>query len=274
MNFELKGWLPAGTPFIVFGLVALQAASLHGQTSESNDVVHLTRSDLGQFEPANRPDLSQVEAEIVERTNAFRGEHDRGPVTRDEALDQTAQDFAAYMAETDRYGHTADGRQAGERARAHDYPLCLIAENIAYFFHTTGFKTNQLARKAVTGWEESPPHRKNILRPHVTEIGVGVAQSEATGVYYLVQLFGRPRSQAITFDITNEVDKSIRYSLGDREFELPSRYTRTHELCIPTELQLTQEAETEPLKTTPSTGEHLFVTSSAEGLNLNTQNEQ
>jgi hypothetical protein len=51
---------------------------------------------------------------------------------RNEQLEATAQDFADYMARTDRYGHSADGRQARERTKAHDYSFCLIAENIAY----------------------------------------------------------------------------------------------------------------------------------------------
>lgn len=253
-------------------VILAQAQPVLAQTSEGDDVIRITRSDVGEFEPASDPDLSKVAAEIVERTNEFRQEHHRSPVTRNDILNQTAQDFAAYMAETDRYGHAADGRQAGERARAHDYKLCFIAENIAYFFHTTGFKTNQLARKAVTGWEESPGHRKNMLRPHVTQTGVGVAQSQQTGVYYAVQLFGRPRAQSITFDLTNKFDETVEYSVGKKVFQLPPRYTRTHELCVPSTLHLTR-GESDELKATPVEGDHLIVTSSPQGIALEKQDE-
>lgn len=251
---------------IVLGLSAA-ASTADAQTAEGHDVEQLSVEDVGPFHPTTKPELSTTEQEIIERTNAFRKRHDRDPVERNDDLQQTAQDFADYMARTDRYGHSADGRQPSQRARAHDYAYCLVAENIAYRFQTTGFKTEELAREAVTGWRESPGHRENMLRPDVTDTGVAVAQSEQTGVYYLVQLFGRPRSATISFSLTNRTDNVVQYALGDHSFELPPGFTRQHEMCVPAELQI-EAGEQSPPPRTPTAGQHLIVTGDEGGLTL------
>ena len=75
-----------------------------------------------------------------------------------------------------------------------------------------------------------------MLNPHVTQTGVAVARSEETGRYYAVQMFGRPRSAQIEFQIVNESQATVRYKLGDSTYRLPTRYTRTHLRCRPTEL--------------------------------------
>lgn len=240
-------------------LVASMRQPAESQTSEGDDVVQLSSDELGPFRPEKRPALEDVEQLIVEKTNAFREENSLSDLTVDETLQKTAEDFASYMARTDRYGHRADGRSAAERARAHDYELCLIAENIAYFFATEGFATKELANQAVEGWIDSPPHRRNMLKAAVTQIGVGVAQSEATGTFYAVQLFGRPKSQSITFKLTNKSDQSIDYSLGRRTYTLPPSYIRTHEMCTPSTLQLKSAEQDKPR--TPEDGDAFVLTS-------------
>src|SRR5204863_3801867 len=72
-----------------------------------------------------------------------------------------------------------------------------------------------------------------MLDPDVTETGVAVARSEDTGYYYAVQMFGRPKSQAIAFEITNDSSDTVRYKVGDQTFSLPPNYTRKHERCRP-----------------------------------------
>ena len=86
----------------------------------------------------------------------------------------TAQAFADYMARTDRYGHTADGNQPSDRAKARGYDYCIVLENIAYAFNSEGFTGEKLAGQFVTGWQNSPGHRRNMLDPDVTETGVAV----------------------------------------------------------------------------------------------------
>src|SRR5687767_5135617 len=74
--------------------------------------------DIEQFEGGvnsqGRVDQSAAVEEIAKETNKFREEHDRGKLRTNKKLAKTAQEFAEYMARTDRYGHQADGREPAE----------------------------------------------------------------------------------------------------------------------------------------------------------------
>ena len=124
---------------------------------------------------AARPDLARVEELISKLTNEFRRQEGRPEVQRNPKLTAAAHSFADYVARTNRFGHTADGSQPWERAKKQGYKYCVIAENIAYEYNSAGFGTEELARSFVEGWKHSPPHRKNMLDPDLTDIGVGVA---------------------------------------------------------------------------------------------------
>ncbi|HLJ97091.1 MAG TPA: CAP domain-containing protein [Gemmataceae bacterium] len=185
----------------------------------------------------NTPDLEQVRQEIVSATNAFRREQGFRELEVNPELAKTAQQFANYMARTDKYSHTADGKEPWERTAAQGYAYCIILENIAYEYSPEGFHTTDLAHGFMDGWKKSPPHRKNLLDPDVYEIGVGVAQSSRTGRYYAVQDFGRPKSKEIVFRITNESSSPVKYTIEGKDYAIDPRYTITHEQCRPPELR-------------------------------------
>jgi uncharacterized protein YkwD len=185
---------------------------------------------------AKEPDLGQAAQAIVAGTNALRREHGLERVEVVPRLVETARDFAIFMAQTDRFDHTADGRHPEDRAKSHGYDYCLVAENIGYEFRSVGFDTGELARALVDGWRNSPPHRKNMLDGNATEIGVAIARSPRTGRYYGVQMFGRPRSASVEFSVANQARRTIAYRLGEREFTLEPRVIRTHRECGETEL--------------------------------------
>ena len=197
-------------------------------------------SALTAGEPASvrRADPASVEARVIERTNAFRTSQGQTALATDDRLTAAARAFARYMARSDRYGHEADGRKPSERAQAHGYSYCVVAENIAYQYSSQGFSTDELTARLIEGWQQSPGHRKNMLLPAVTDIGVGVAQSESTQRFYAVQLFGRPKSASTRFSIANRADAAIGYELDGRAFSLAPRVTRTHEGCFDGVLQL------------------------------------
>jgi uncharacterized protein YkwD len=185
------------------------------------------------------PDLAEVAKVIVQRTNEFRDKEGRPRVAVNPKLTAAARYFADYLARTDKLSHTADGQRPSDRAKKHGYDYCLIAENIAYEYRSSGFGTEELAGRFVEGWKKSPGHRKNMLDPDVTETGVAVARSEQTGYYYAVQEFGRPRSQALAFKVQNASDAAVEYQVGGRTFTLEPGYTRTHELCRPSQSEVT-----------------------------------
>jgi len=176
------------------------------------------------------PNLAAAARQVIAAMNEFRREQDLGPLEAEGALTSSAREFAAYMARTGNYGHEADGRTPAERAKAHGYDYCSIAENIAWLSSRRAFLTAQLAQGFVEGWKHSPEHRKNMLRPEVTESGVAIARAES-GRYYAVQMLGRPASLSVRFQIENRAGAAVSYELDGREFTLPARVTRTHKQC-------------------------------------------
>ena len=178
-----------------------------------------------------RPDLDAAERLVIERTNAFRASQRLAPTKPDPKLAATARDFAAYMARTDRYGHEADGQSPVDRAQAHGYAHCALAENIAFLSNPAGVLTEALAGTVVDGWKQSPDHRRNMLRPEVVDTAVALAQSPTSQRYYAVQLFGRPRDAMLRFSIVNATANPVRYQLAGQSFDLPPGATRNHEQC-------------------------------------------
>lgn len=190
------------------------------------------------------PDLSDTERLIVEKTNAFRQDEQLEPVQPNPKLNETAQYFADFMARTGKYGHTADGQRPSQRASNHGYAYCIVSENIAYQFRSTGFTSDELAERFFSGWKHSPEHRENMVDPGVTEIGLAVARQEGSPTYFAVQMFGRPKSKSISFEVDNRSGTEVKYTVrregSDRTFPLPPRLRRTHQRCRPTQLQFSQ----------------------------------
>ena len=237
-------------------LLAPRAAAQH---AEADDVEAIKPPAVKPSPDENKPDLEKVVKGIIDKTNAFRKEEGRPVVGVDAKLARTAAAFAAYMAQEDRYGHTADGQRPAERAKKHGYDYCVVLENIAYQYSSVGFKTAALAEGFFGGWKESPGHRRNMLDPDVTQTGVAVARSEATGYYYAVQMFGRPKSEAIAFAISNESAAAIEYEIAGKPFVLEPRYTRTHMRCRPARLTYRLPGEKEKGTVKPANGDRFAV---------------
>ncbi len=213
-----------------FAACLLLSSPAFGQSVEHNDR-DSTEPQLPPQAQAHKPDLGEVEKLVFQYTNDFRKQQGRRPLKVNDKLSQTAHYFADYLARTDKFSHTADGKQPSQRVSEHGYAWCVVAENIAWEYNSDGFTTERLARELVEGWKHSPEHRRNLLDPDVTEIGVAVAFGKASGRYYGVQDFGRPKSKAISFQVANQSDVEVRYTVDGKAFTLPPRYTRTHERC-------------------------------------------
>lgn len=218
-------------------LLTWQALGVAQAVSEQ-ETLQFDADDVGPYRPQHTPELAKTTAEIIRMTNAFRKLHDLPPLATNDLLRRSARDFAGFMARQDLYGHFADGNSAEERVNEHRYEACVVSENIAYQFRTTGFKTQELASQLVEGWVRSPEHRMNMLDPDVEETGIAIAQSRETGIFYAVQLFGRHKTSAIEFAIANQTNREIHYRVGDDEFSLPARSTQSHWICRPARLYL------------------------------------
>jgi uncharacterized protein YkwD len=196
---------------------------------------------------ARQPALAQVLPGLVDRANAFRRSQGLAAVAPNRALTQAAGEFAAYMARTGRYSHEADGRQPAQRAEAQGYAWCLVAENIAFVMSSAGFATDELAERLMQGWINSPGHRRNLLEAEATETGVGIAHSTDSDRYYAVQMFGRPTSLQVRFELVNRGGAAVSYQLGDKTFTLAPGVTRSHTQCSRPTLRLTLPGEAAPV---------------------------
>jgi uncharacterized protein YkwD/stress response protein SCP2 len=126
--------------------------------------------------------LARTAAEVVTLTNAERATAGLPPLTADPRLTAAAQAHSDDMSARGFYSHTTpEGGQPWDRAAAAGATHRGIGENIA-----SGQRT---AAEVVSGWMTSPGHRRNILKPEFTHIGVGYAAGGRSATYW-TQLFG------------------------------------------------------------------------------------
>lgn len=187
------------------------------------------------------PDLPKVEQHIVEMTNQVRQEQKLPALKINAMLAKAARAFAQKVATSGIFSHTADGRTPAQRAESVGYKHCDIAENLAMDQNIHGFDTGELALQAIAGWMNSPPHRANILRASVSEIGVGVARAPGAKPKFIsVELFGQPASKILTFRIKNAAKVTLSYSYGGQTYELKSGVSIVHSSCSQKELVITK----------------------------------
>jgi cysteine-rich secretory family protein len=187
------------------------------------------------------PDLPQVEQHIVEMTNQVREEQKLSPLKVNAMLANAARAFALSVARSGNFSHTADGRTPAQRAESVGYKHCDIAENLAMDEDSRGFDTGALALQAIAGWMNSPPHRANILRASITEIGVGVARAPGVKPKFIsVELFGRPASSIYTFKIINAAAIEVTYSFQGKARNLKPGVSVVHSSCSPAELAISK----------------------------------
>ncbi|GAA4979528.1 CAP domain-containing protein [Actinoplanes utahensis] len=122
-----------------------------------------------------------LQTEINRLVNIQRTTHGCPTLQVSAALTAAARTHSAWMGQTGTFSHTGrDNSSFTTRAKAAGYPKP-SAENIAWGYRTAG--------AVVTGWMNSPGHRKNILNCQSKTVGVGVVHNTA-GTPYYTQDFG------------------------------------------------------------------------------------
>lgn len=127
-----------------------------------------------------------VEDLILGYTNQLRQQNRRTRFRQSRQLTAAAERYARVLAQTGVFSHTADGTTLKQRVKRAGYKGGYMAENVAY--RPLNMGADALARKFVVDWANSKGHRRNLLHPKLTEIGVGLAQTN--GRVYAVQVFG------------------------------------------------------------------------------------
>jgi uncharacterized protein YkwD len=137
---------------------------------------------------AGLTDLEQVRQTMLVRVNAERAAAGAPPFTLDPLLNAAAQSHAEDMLARSYYGHESpEGTRPRDRIQAKGYKPEMVAENIA--------RGALSVEDAVDGWLRSRDHRRNLLHPRLTEMGIGLAVGkDRTGYTAIwVQAFGTPR---------------------------------------------------------------------------------
>lgn len=119
-----------------------------------------------------------VEQWIVEYTNQARIEAGLPALKSDSRLASVARGHSDNMSSQNFFDHQdPEGRTHQERLDA-SYPGLVrgSGENIARYPVVVG-SDQDLARRLVDGWLDSPGHRANIMRTSFTAIGAGITQS-------------------------------------------------------------------------------------------------
>ena len=120
-------------------------------------------------------------------TNQERQRNGLSELRYNKELEKSAQRHASDMAEKNYFSHDGlDGSDLKQRVGNTNYRYTNVGENL--FWRTPD---NDPAY-AVQGWMESAGHRKNVLDPQFSEIGLGYAYDSSTSKHYYVQVFGRP----------------------------------------------------------------------------------
>jgi uncharacterized protein YkwD len=147
----------------------------------------ITAANAQQFDvPAS------AKAEIIDDTNAYRKSKGLPPLRESESASRVAETYARYLAEANKTGHSADGRDPVQRLHAENVKFCKFrGEN----WHESWTRRDKASpgtamALAMRFWKTSPGHER-ALRSASTDIGVGVAgwKHGDQWVYQEIQIF-------------------------------------------------------------------------------------
>lgn len=117
--------------------------------------------------------------EIVKLSNKYR----KTPLTIDPALSFIAQTKANDMVNKNYFSHnTPDGHRFFYFLQQLGYSYQSAGENLAIDYNDNS--------GVVKAWMKSASHKKNIINPRYSKVGIGIANKD--GHNYIVQLFVEP----------------------------------------------------------------------------------
>src|SRR5665213_1450704 len=96
----------------------------------------------------------------------YRQNNGLGAVVVDPELMKLAENQSQAMASQNKLDHDVKAPLA-KRLNASGYPATLAVENVSAGYHTLA--------EAFSGWRDSPPHRANMLKDGVTNLGIAAS---------------------------------------------------------------------------------------------------
>ncbi len=123
--------------------------------------------------------LPDIRGQIVTLVNEVRRAENLAPLTYNVYLEGSAQQYAIDMAEQGFFGHMApDGQTLKDRVGSTGYYDRSFSRDCGcikgYTFGENIARGQKSAEEAMAAWMKSPSHKKAILDPDYSDIGVGV----------------------------------------------------------------------------------------------------
>lgn len=133
---------------------------------------------------------AQIEQSIFEETNAVRAQNGLSPLSADTRIGSVSRAHSHDMLANNYFSHTnSAGCNAGCRLSNAGYVWQTYGENI-HWMSGYALSPQDTAKKVITDWLNSPPHRANLLG-NFKSVGVGVAVSDtkiySTVIYTIAQ---------------------------------------------------------------------------------------
>src|ERR1043166_165527 len=125
-------------------------------------------SDPSFYRSLAAPNAALDAATAASMISGYRTNNGLSAVTVDPTLMKLAAAQARARAARDKLDHNVI-RDFGDRLRGSGYDARAGVENIGAGYHTLA--------EAFSGWRDSPPHRKNMLMPGATQMGIAAAYS-------------------------------------------------------------------------------------------------
>ncbi len=123
--------------------------------------------------------VNELATEIAAGLNESRRSVGEAPLRFNRDLGRAAMVHACDMLVNDFFAHQGtDGSSSQVRAIEAGYEPCIVAENIAW-----GYPRSE---QIITGWMNSPGHRRNMLHPRIEEFGVGITMGPKGPYWVLV----------------------------------------------------------------------------------------
>jgi uncharacterized protein YkwD len=129
------------------------------------------------------------QAELLVELNAARERHGLAPLTLSRILNRPARAHSAYLARVGKLTHTGqDGKPFYVRLYRAGYSRRkAVAENLGM----AGGCSTDLSKTMVEMWLDSPGHRRNLLSPRYSKVGIALVEaSDCSNTIYTTDFGG------------------------------------------------------------------------------------
>jgi uncharacterized protein YkwD len=139
----------------MIGLLALGGCAADAPSTEQPSM-YLSMADGARLDP-------QAAASMI---SLYRQNNGLGAVVVDPELMKLAEAQSQAMASHNKLDHDVKAPLT-RRLNAAGYPATVAVENVSAGYHTLA--------EAFSGWRDSPPHRENMLKSGVTNLGIAAS---------------------------------------------------------------------------------------------------